>query len=153
MHCWTAPGRSSRLVLSIGIEATFWNKPVLLLAKCRYFYSDVAHVPANVSEIDGLLVRELQPEDKINSIRFGYYFMNGGITTKYYRSEMFSKHSFKGKTDEQLHQAAEDQVLFPEDVFQDRRKSRLIIVAANEYLLVKWDPCSADPCRRSLSTG
>ena len=80
---------------SMGLEGTFWGKPVVLLAKARYFYGDVAHVPENLAAIEGLLTSEIPPKDKVNAIKFGYYYLNGGTKTKYFFSKGLTKNYFK----------------------------------------------------------
>lgn len=81
---------------SMGLEASYWEKPVVLLAKARYFYADVAYVPNNVNEIEHLITKDLTPKDKTNAIKFGYYYLNGGQKTKYFYSEGLNKNFFKG---------------------------------------------------------
>jgi hypothetical protein len=81
---------------SMGLEASFWNKPVILLAKARYFYADVAYVPKGVEEVESLLGQELTPKDRVNAIKFGYYYLQGGVKARYYNSTSLSSNSFKG---------------------------------------------------------
>jgi hypothetical protein len=83
---------------SMGMEATFWEKPVILLAKCRYFFSDVAYVPENIDQIDSLLVKELKPKEKLNAIVFGFYYTHGGTKAKYFESKSMTEQIFKGRT-------------------------------------------------------
>jgi hypothetical protein len=80
----------------MGLEASFWNKPVILLAKARYFYADVAYVPKGVEEVESLLGQELTPKDRVNAIKFGYYYLQGGVKARYYNSTSLSSNSFKG---------------------------------------------------------
>tara|TARA_R100000935_G_C2830315_1_gene164667 strand:- start:509 stop:1972 length:1464 start_codon:yes stop_codon:yes gene_type:complete len=67
-----------------GLEANYQGKPVILLGKGLYYYSNVAYVPKNISEIKDLLKKDLQPKPKDDTIKFGFYFLTGGKKTKYY---------------------------------------------------------------------
>jgi hypothetical protein len=77
-----------------GLEANFWEKPVILLNKCFYYYSNVCHVPENKNEIKSLLLKELTPLERIASIKFGFYYLTGGIKTKYYSENDFESGVF-----------------------------------------------------------
>ncbi|WP_282018305.1 hypothetical protein [Salegentibacter mishustinae] len=77
-----------------GLEANFWEKPVILLNKCFYYYSNVCHVPKNKSQIKNLLLEELAPLERIASIKFGFYYLTGGIKTKYYTENDFESGVF-----------------------------------------------------------
>lgn len=67
-----------------GLEASFRRKPVILLGKCFYYYTNAAYVPKNKEELEFLLVNDLEPRPVEVALKFGFYFMNGGIKTKYY---------------------------------------------------------------------
>jgi hypothetical protein len=82
---------------SMGLEASFWGKPVVLLAKARYFYADVAHVPADTSEVDAILENDLGPKDRVNPVKFGYYYLNGGTKARYFFSKGLNENFFKGQ--------------------------------------------------------
>ena len=80
-----------------GLEAAYWGKPVILLGKCFYFFSNIAYVPKSISEIPSLLEKNLKPLDHLNTLKFGYYFATGGSKTKYYLNNsngdiFFKKH-------------------------------------------------------------
>lgn len=81
---------------TIGLEASYWGKPVILLGKSFYFYRDVAYVPSAKEEIQNLLESELEPKQKMNAIRFGYYFLKGGEKTKYFHHTNGEKVSYNG---------------------------------------------------------
>lgn len=84
-----------------GVEASYWGKPVILLGKCFYFNSNIAHVPNSKEDIPRLLEANLEPHDKIFSRKFGYYIMKGGIKGKYYfntdKKESFFKNTSLNK--------------------------------------------------------
>ncbi|EHQ01400.1 capsule polysaccharide biosynthesis protein [Gillisia limnaea] len=78
-----------------GLEASYWGKPVILLGKCFYYYSDVAYVPNSIDEIPNLIESNLAPLEKDNSRKFGYYILRGGTKTKYYYNTPDKKTYFK----------------------------------------------------------
>lgn len=80
-----------------GLEAAYWGKPVILLGKCFYFFANVCYVPSSVNEIKELIEANLQPLERLNTLKFGYYFATGGSKTKYYHNDsngdiFFKKH-------------------------------------------------------------
>jgi len=61
---------------TMGIEATFWGKPSILLAASHYYYLDVAYKPTEKSEIMELLNRDLKVKSKEEACKYGYYLLN-----------------------------------------------------------------------------
>jgi len=82
---------------SIGVESTYWGKPVMLLAKAYYSMSDVAHVPASRDAIKQMILTDLEPKPKLHAIKVGYYFLRGGVKAPYYDYEYKKKYFFKGR--------------------------------------------------------
>ena len=80
-----------------GVEASYWGKPVVLLGKCFYFDSDIAHVPNSKADIPQLLESELEPMDRLAARKFGYYILTGGVKGVYYDSDENKNYYFKGK--------------------------------------------------------
>jgi len=54
------------------------------LGKGFYFFSDYAHKPQTQQELKKLLPAALEPKPLVDTLKIGYYFMHGGIPTKYY---------------------------------------------------------------------
>jgi hypothetical protein len=71
---------------SVGIEACFWKKPVILLAASFYKYLDIAWYPASVKELQKLiLLPELQPRNREGALRYGYFALGDrGEKCKYF---------------------------------------------------------------------
>lgn len=67
-----------------GLEANYLGKPVILLGKGLYYYANVAYVPKDRLEIRDLLSSELMAKSKIDTLKFGFYFLTGGKKTTYY---------------------------------------------------------------------
>ncbi len=68
-----------------GLEANFLRKPVILLGKGIYFYSEVAYVPDNKEEIEALITSDLKPKPIKDTLKFGFYFLKGGTKARYYQ--------------------------------------------------------------------
>jgi hypothetical protein len=56
----------------------------------------VAHVPADRDGVDALLTDDLGPKDRVNAVKFGYYYLNGGTKAKYFFSKGLNQNFFKG---------------------------------------------------------
>jgi capsule polysaccharide modification protein KpsS len=83
---------------TIGLEANYWGKPVVLLGKCFWYYEDIAYIPENKGQIAHLLDKKLEPKNRANAIKFGYYFLEGGERTSYYDEDVNEKKDYyKGK--------------------------------------------------------
>lgn len=62
---------------STGVEANYWRKPVINLNGSFYYYLDVAYQPTDKEELKNLLFeKNLQPNPKIESIKYGFYMIN-----------------------------------------------------------------------------
>ena len=59
-----------------GYEAVYWNKPVISLCLCEYSLLDICYCPTTVEELDDLIVKDLQPKEKLPAIQLAYYKMN-----------------------------------------------------------------------------
>ncbi|HET7361207.1 MAG TPA: hypothetical protein VFI78_04665, partial [Salinimicrobium sp.] len=83
---------------TLGLEANFYGKPVILLGKCFYYFSSVAYTPKSKEEALELIDADLKPLPKINAVKFGFYFLKGGIKSEYYfEKNMGEGIYFKGK--------------------------------------------------------
>jgi hypothetical protein len=61
---------------TIGLEACYWGKPVILLCAAFYNYLDVCYKPKNAEEVFSLIVASgLPPLDKIGAVKYGFYVM------------------------------------------------------------------------------
>lgn len=80
---------------SIGIEANYWRKPVILLAKPYYFYSDVAYIPGSQAEIPALLNADLEPKPLTGSEKIALYMMKGGVKATYYDYQYGKSYKFR----------------------------------------------------------
>lgn len=59
---------------SVGIEATYWEKPSILIGKSTYMYLDVTYNPKDESSLLELLLNDnLKPKSKFNTLKYGYF--------------------------------------------------------------------------------
>lgn len=73
---------------TVGVEATYWNRPTILLAGSFYYHLDAAYKPKTFEELISLLRdNELLPKNKVDAIKYGFYMMN---YTQYTRQNKFS---------------------------------------------------------------
>jgi hypothetical protein len=64
---------------SIGVEATYWGKPSILLGTCFYKHLDIAYMPETTDRLIELLDGELQPIDnKLGCIKIANHWLNPG---------------------------------------------------------------------------
>lgn len=83
---------------TLGLEATYYQKPSVLLGKSFFYYSNVTYNPINKEEIESYLRKPLKPRSQISAIRFGFYYLQGGTKTKYYsQDKVLGEVVFKGR--------------------------------------------------------
>ncbi|MGM0933353.1 MAG: hypothetical protein ACQEWD_07910 [Bacteroidota bacterium] len=83
---------------TMGLEANFRRKPVILLGKGFFYYADYAYKPENREEINSLLNSDLLPKDISDTLKVGFFLQKGGVKTKYYYEEKMGEGIyFKGK--------------------------------------------------------
>lgn len=83
---------------SIGCEANYYGKPVIIAGKSIYEDLDCAYKANNYDELFELIeTKDLKPKPKENSYPFGYYFQTFGRDCKYFISTYSNKGYFLGK--------------------------------------------------------
>ena len=82
---------------SVGIEAAFREKPVILLGNNFYSSLGSTYNPKSHEEaVQLLLDKDLPPLDKTGALIYGYYRKMSGIPYKYYEAETLFSGKFKG---------------------------------------------------------
>ncbi|EYA48107.1 capsule polysaccharide biosynthesis family protein [Bacteroides fragilis str. 3719 T6] len=61
---------------SMGVEASYWGKPVILLGNTFYYDLDICYKPSNKKEIYSLIVSQLEPKSNLDSIKYAYYLFH-----------------------------------------------------------------------------
>ncbi len=83
---------------TMGIEASYWGKPVICLAYALYAELDVVYIPKSIHELWTLIDKEPLPAkitDK--SLMFGLYYMAGSGEKFKYIENGFYRYSIRGK--------------------------------------------------------
>ena len=83
---------------TVGIEATFWDRPSLLLGPS--FYQNLGsnyRVESHQQAVD-CLVRSLPPMPKIGALKYGYWRQTFGIPHRYFEASGLFEGEFKGQT-------------------------------------------------------
>lgn len=62
---------------TIGIEATFWGVPSMILSDCLYSKIDAAYNSATDSLVD-FLIDDMVPKSRTRALKYGFYQMNAG---------------------------------------------------------------------------
>lgn len=80
---------------TVGIEATYWDKPSILLGESFYNGMNAVYIPQSVEELNALLLHETKPKDKLGACKYGYYIATYGIDFTFYKPEELFEGKFK----------------------------------------------------------
>lgn len=77
---------------TVGVEATFWGKPSILLGKSLYMGIDACYEPVSHTEAVAMIKNdELKPKSKYNSLPYGYWELFRGLAFKHFsQPDLFS---------------------------------------------------------------
>lgn len=84
---------------TMGIEATYWRKPSVLLGPAAYRGTNIVFEPTNNNEIEKLLTNDLEKKIPPQStcLPYGYYNLTFGIKFKFYKPYHLSDGVFLGE--------------------------------------------------------
>ncbi len=82
---------------TVGAEACYWGKPVILLGSAYYYFQDVAYIPKSVDEIKSLIQSELEPKPKLGASKYGFFQVEHKLYTEKITYEPYPLKLF-GKT-------------------------------------------------------
>jgi hypothetical protein len=87
---------------TIGIEAAYWGKPVVLASRAFYESLDCIYKPKSHSELIALLKSELKPIASQSALKYAYREITNGISYKYFEEKGISNNNlpygtFNGK--------------------------------------------------------
>ena len=71
---------------TVGAEACYWGKPVILLAGTGYYYLDVAYIPKSKEETKNLILEILEPKEKLGALKYAFFLMD-----KFYRTTKINR--------------------------------------------------------------
>ena len=60
---------------TMGLEAAYWGKPVILLAGAEYYYMDLCYTPKTKEELVLLLNEKLSPKSTDDAIKMGFFML------------------------------------------------------------------------------
>jgi hypothetical protein len=112
---------------TVGIEATFWDKPSILLGPSAYQNLGAAYTPKSHEEVIALLQnKNLSPLNKEGAVKYGFYMNTFGIDKKISKMSGFIKlESLKG------------QVLKPDPVAKFKMDVLFVLNNPLKYLKLK----------------
>lgn len=61
---------------TMGAEAAYWKKPVILLGGAFYYHLNICYTPKTLDELWDLIPRQLEAKDPYPAIQYGYYLLN-----------------------------------------------------------------------------
>lgn len=82
---------------TVGAEACFWGKPVVLLGNSFYAFLKGFYKPTTHEEVIELLKQDLQPANNSDILKYGYWELSKGIPYKYYQPLSLVKGKFMGE--------------------------------------------------------
>lgn len=82
---------------SVGVEACYWRKPVILLGGTTYYFQDVAYIPGSLDEVINMINMNLEPKPFLGALKYGFYLMNHKLYSETINSEPYPIKIF-GKT-------------------------------------------------------
>lgn len=66
---------------TIGIEAAYWGKPVILLGGAVYYFLDSCYIPSTKDELYKMIKADLNPKDKLGAYKLGLTYHDSiGVT-------------------------------------------------------------------------
>ena len=82
---------------SVGIEASFWGKPSILLGPCFYRNLGGTYQPHDHQQAMNLLAARLDPLPADGALKYGYWFQTHGFAFKYFEADGLFEGKFKGQ--------------------------------------------------------
>ncbi|MEZ5173282.1 MAG: hypothetical protein R2850_07185 [Bacteroidia bacterium] len=80
---------------TVGIESAYLGVPSILAGKCFYRNMGSTYDPESHEEMMELILRKLEPKDKLAALQFGYFFSSFGIPYQYYEAKDFGTGTFR----------------------------------------------------------
>lgn len=74
---------------TMGVEANYARKPVILLNASIYYYLNIAYKPVTIAEFEKMLLLDLPPKPIEESLKYAYYYLY--IEEKYFETINFSE--------------------------------------------------------------
>lgn len=82
---------------TIGIEATFWNKPSIQLGMAFYNDTDSVYIPKSIEQLFDLINSDLPSLEKEGAYKYGVWELYRGEPYKYFTQTGLTSGTFEGK--------------------------------------------------------
>ena len=82
---------------SVGIEATYWDRPSILLGACLYRNLGSTYEPETHPQAVELIEKALKPKSKNGALKYGFWFQSHGTQFKYFEAQDLFSGTFKGE--------------------------------------------------------
>lgn len=114
---------------TVGIEATYWKKVSILAGHTFYDQLEAVHVATDHNHLMSLLGEDLEPCDKQNAIKYGYYLRTYGLPFKYWEPDGFEAGTYRGYpiSETHLHPLKLKLILWLQDRGMDTRRFSLFL--------------------------
>ena len=90
--CWKTLSFGS----TVGIEATYWGKTSILAGVAVFRSHNVTYNARTHSELVDLLLTELPPKSREDTLKYGYYCKTFGVRYRYFKPRSILHGTFKG---------------------------------------------------------
>lgn len=81
---------------TVGAEATFWGTPSVLAGVSYYHGLDIAYDAKSHDDVIKLITKNLEPKNKNNAIKYGFYFKSFGEKYINYKALSLYSGTYKG---------------------------------------------------------
>lgn len=81
---------------TIGVEASYWGKPSVLLGRALYEDLDCVYTPHSRREVVELLHSDLPPKSRSNALKYGFWELKHGKLFRRYKPESLTAGTFMG---------------------------------------------------------
>lgn len=81
---------------TVGLEATFWERPSILLGACYYRGLGSTYEPSSHQEATELIRQTLETKDLNSGLMYAYWFATNGIPYRYYQATDFFDGLYRG---------------------------------------------------------
>lgn len=92
MECWKVLTFGS----SMGVEATYWGKPSVLIGPALHRSCDATYNPRSHSEVIELILADLKPKPAQNALKYGFFFKAFGEEYRYFKPTSWRRGLFNG---------------------------------------------------------
>ena len=82
---------------TMGVEATYWCKPSILIGQSFYSELECAYQPQSIDELDQLIERTIITKPQLGSLKYGYWEAVHGYEFQYFQPIGFFGGKFMGK--------------------------------------------------------